>query len=77
MRKAILAAILGIFCPANSLLAQKSLDNPATTVNPTYREPGAISQFFGSLEWYIWVGLVAVVILGVVLIYLRKKGQEE
>jgi hypothetical protein len=79
MRKAMLATILGGMCALTPMFAQEaSTEKIKNTVFAKDSGGGnVVTAFFGSLEWYIWLLLIVLVVLIGVFFYVRNRQVEE
>ena len=79
MRKAMPAMILSAMCAVCPLFAQEA--DTSKIKNTVFVKddggPNRVTVFFGSLEWYIWVLLIVLVVLIGVFFYVRNRSTED
>ncbi|OAI51384.1 hypothetical protein AYO44_00820 [Planctomycetaceae bacterium SCGC AG-212-F19] len=73
MMTAIQSVIFGGLGLVHPLFAQE----PKSTGARKPSDDSQIKAFFGSLDWWIWALVVALIVLIVVFVIIRKKGQED
>ena len=74
MAKLMHWAVFVTLLSVNQLLAQEPKDPRAKS---TQSGPNPVSEFFRSLDWWIWALLVLLIVLIVVFIKVRKSQEDD
>ena len=80
MLKATKWAIFTSLLAVNSILAQvpaTGTAGKAAEEAAKKSERGFLSEFFGGLEWWVWVLVVLLIALIGVFLYVRNKGEDD